>query len=126
MYHSLEAKRWYSCVATTSAAGTERPVETTDTVHVLAVLGLLLLPHGADVVADHLLSLGGAKTPEAHHRGHIVVHAAVLDIEVLFVLVHRFSTFIVIVSPATPFAIIVVSLFLLAPWATAITLAFLT
>ena len=65
----------------------ERTVEPTNTVHILPVLRLRLLPRRAGVVPQHLLPLGRAETADPHHGRH-VAHAAVLDLEfLLFLLV---------------------------------------
>lgn len=50
---------------------TQRPVESTDTVHVLSVLGLLVLPHTVQlVVSRHFCVFGTPEADETHHSLH--------------------------------------------------------
>lgn len=72
-----------------SSAWAERPVEATHTVHVLTILGLLLLPHGPDVVSLDVRVLGGAEPPKAHHGRHVHIrlHIHIAIVGSVFLLV---------------------------------------
>lgn len=57
-----------------SPARTQRPVETSHTVHVLPILRLLLLPHPIHIIARNLLILRRLESREAHgltQLGHL-------------------------------------------------------
>lgn len=50
---------------------TQRPVESTDTVHVLSVFGLLVLPHTIQlVIPRHFCVFGTPEADETHHPLH--------------------------------------------------------
>lgn len=69
-----------------SSRRTEGSVETTGTVHVLAVLGLLLLAYAGDVVSRHFGILSGSELDEshtsAHHLFHLVLVGVLLEIHI--------------------------------------------
>lgn len=52
------------------SAWTQRSVETSNTVHILAVFSFLGFVDSSRIVASHLLALGSAKPTEAHHGLH--------------------------------------------------------
>lgn len=75
-----------SAIIETLSARTERAVESSHTIHVLAVLGLLLLPYATGIVANNFGVLGRAKTSKSHHGlhgGH-----AIVDLDIFFIVVH--------------------------------------
>lgn len=57
-----------------SSRRTEWSVEPTSTVHVLAVLDLLLLAHAVDVVSRHFGILSGSELGESHTSAHHLFH----------------------------------------------------
>lgn len=81
MLHWLRKKTGRNCTPAgrenlnlLSSAGTERPVESTDTVHVLSVFGLLLLPHAVDIVPGYFRVLSRSESREAHGFLHYSLH----------------------------------------------------
>lgn len=73
---------------------TQGSIETSLSVHILPILGLLLLSHTTSIIARHFLPLCRAEAAKAHHGLHggksVVIIALALDFNVfvVFVLVH--------------------------------------
>ena len=77
------------------SARAQRPIEPSNTVHVLSVLRLLLLSHAVDIVPLHLRILSRLEPREAHcpsHFGHfgVRVHVHVVCGGLGFVAICRF------------------------------------